>query len=275
MFTMLTVDQYAELITKKTALQPDVGIILGSGLGGLADLVEEPVFIDYASLPQFPVSTAPGHLGRFVIGKLCGKPVICMQGRLHYYEGHPMANIALPVRLMRRLGVKTLLVTNACGGVNYDFEVGDIMVIDDHINLLGTNPLIGPNADEFGPRFPDMSYAYDPQLRAVADQAGQQLSLPLRHGVYLAYSGPSYETPAEIRAFRILGADAVGMSTVPETIVANHCGMRVLGLSLVTNMAAGMGDKRLDGEHVIAIANQRAKVLEALVSQIVKLLPKG
>ena len=184
-----------------------------------------------------------------------------------------MSSIVLPIRVMKALGIRALILTNACGGVNYDFNVGDLMILEDHINMLGTNPLIGPNEDAFGPRFPDMSAVYDPTLRAVADAAAAALDIPLRHGVYLAYTGPSYETPAEIRAFRTLGADAVGMSTVPEAIAASHCGLPVLGISLITNMAAGMGDKRLDGDHVIAIANQRAKVLEAFVTRIVETMP--
>ena len=251
---------------------PQIGIVLGSGLGGLADQIEAPVFVDYHDLPGFPVSTAPGHKGRFVFGQLGGRTVVCMQGRLHYYEGHPMIAIALPVRVMKALGVKALILTNACGGVNFDFKVGDIMLIDDHINMMGCNPLIGPNADEFGPRFPDMSAAYSPALREAAEAAGAALGIPLRHGVYLGYSGPSFETPAEIRAFRTLGADAVGMSTVPEAIAASHCGLPVLGISLITNMAAGMGE-HLDGDHVIAIANKRAQVLEALAKRIVATMP--
>ncbi len=251
---------------------PQIGIVLGSGLGGLADQIEAPVFVDYHDLPGFPVSTAPGHKGRFVFGQLGGRTVVCMQGRLHYYEGHPMSAIALPVRVMKALGEKALILTNACGGVNFDFKVGDIMLIDDHINMMGCNPLIGPNADEFGPRFPDMSAAYSPALREAAEAAGAALGIPLRHGVYLGYSGPSFETPAEIRAFRTLGADAVGMSTVPEAIAASHCGLPVLGISLITNMAAGMGE-HLDGDHVIAIANKRAQVLEALAKRIVATMP--
>lgn len=262
-----------DTLTARGVPAPEIGIVLGSGLGGLADRIEAPVYVDYKDLPGFPVSTAPGHKGRFVFGLLAGRRVVCMQGRLHYYEGHPMSSIVLPIRVMKALGIRALILTNACGGVNYDFNVGDLMILEDHINMLGTNPLIGPNEDAFGPRFPDMSAVYDPTLRAVADAAAAALDIPLRHGVYLAYTGPSYETPAEIRAFRTLGADAVGMSTVPEAIAASHCGLPVLGISLITNMAAGMGDKRLDGDHVIAIANQRAKVLEAFVTRIVETMP--
>lgn len=270
---METIQPILDILHARGVAAPEIGIVLGSGLGGLADLIEAPVCVNYRDLPGFPVSTAPGHKGRFVCGQLCGRSVLCMQGRLHYYEGHPMSAIALPVRVMKALGVQALILTNACGGVNYDFSVGDIMILDDHINMMGFNPLIGANADDFGPRFPDMSTVYSPALRAVADAAGAALGIPLRHGVYLGYSGPSFETPAEIRAFRLLGADAVGMSTVPEAIAASHCGLPVLGISLITNMAAGMGEKHLDGEHVIAIANRRAKVLEALVQEIVRTIP--
>lgn len=184
--------------------RPSVGLILGSGLGGLADVLEDASFVEYASIPGFPVSTAPGHAGRFVLGRLAGHGVVCMQGRFHFYEGHPMSHIAAPVRVMKALGVETLLVTNACGGVNLDFQVGDLMVIDDHINFMGANPLTGPNDAGFGPRFCDMTYAYTPALRRLADEVAAAQGVALRHGVYLGYMGPSYETPAEIRAFRVL-----------------------------------------------------------------------
>lgn len=270
---MTFVQEIASTISALTPLVPDTGIILGSGLGGLADKIQNPVFVEYADLPHMPASTAPGHKGRFVIGTLSGHTVICMQGRLHYYEGHSMETIALPVRVMRTLGAKQLFVTNACGGVNYDFEVGDLMLIEDHINMMGQNPLIGGNDDDIGPRFCDMSRAYDPALRAIALQAAEELSINMRRGVYLGYSGPSYETPAEIRAFRILGADAVGMSTVPEVIAAAHCGLPVLAISLITNMAAGMTDKRICGDHVIEIADQKAQVLCDLICHCLALLP--
>ncbi|MEG0803807.1 MAG: purine-nucleoside phosphorylase [Pygmaiobacter sp.] len=262
-------DSVLDILRSAAGISPELGIILGSGLGGLAEQIEQPVFVNYQDLPGFPRSTAPGHRGRFVLGTLGGKRIICMQGRFHYYEGHTMSALATPVRVMKALGVQALLVTNACGGVNADFEVGDFMVITDHINFMGQNPLIGQNADEFGPRFCDMSTVYHPALRALADRVAAQLGIALRHGVYLGYSGPSFETPAEIRAFRTLGADAVGMSTVPEVIAAAHCALPVLALSLITNMAAGMTDKRLDGDHVLAIANSRAPVFERLVCEII------
>ena len=236
--------------------RPSVGLILGSGLGGLADVLEDASFVEYASIPGFPVSTAPGHAGRFVLGRLAGHGVVCMQGRFHFYEGHPMSHSAAPVRVMKALGVETLLVTNACGGVNLDFQVGDLMVIDDHINFMGANPLTGPNDAGFGPRFCDMTYAYTPALRRLADEVAAAQGVALRHGVYLGYMGPSYETPAEIRAFR----------------VASHCGLPVLAISLVTNMAAGVLEKKLDENEVIETAAARAKVLERLVTGIVERL---
>ncbi|WP_376745136.1 purine-nucleoside phosphorylase [Pygmaiobacter massiliensis] len=267
------IQEIVNAIHQKGSFAPEYGIILGSGLGGLADELESPIFVNYNDLPGFPVSTAPGHMGRFVFGTLAGHRVVCMQGRLHYYEGHPMSSLALPVRVMQQLGIRALIVTNACGGVNLDFEVGDLMLIEDHINFMGTNPLIGPNADEFGPRFFDMSTVYNKTLREVARKAAASLSVPLRQGIYLGYTGPNYETPAEIRAFRTLGADAVGMSTVPEVLAAAHCGLPVLAISLITNMAAGITEKRLDGDHVIEIANSRALVLRSLVKQIVADIP--
>lgn len=247
---------------------PKVGIVLGSGLGGLADRIEQPVYLPYAKIPGFALSTAPGHAGQFVAGQLAGRPVLCMQGRLHFYEGHSMQDIAFPVRVMKAVGVENLILTNAAGGVNADFSVGDLMVIEDHINFMGQNPLTGPNDDEIGPRFCDMSTAYTPGLRELAFRVAEAQGVALRRGVYLGYMGPSYETPAEIRAFRLLGADAVGMSTVPEVIAAAHCGLRVLAMSLITNMAAGMAGK-LSGDEVIGTANRRASVLEKLVSGIV------
>lgn len=247
---------------------PELGIILGSGLGGLADQIQDPCFIDYRDLPGFAVSTAPSHKGRFVLGRLCEKTVVCMQGRVHYYEGHPMEQVILPVRVMKGLGIKNLIVTNAAGGVNTGFEIGDFMLIKDHINFMGTNPLIGSNQKELGPRFCDMSYAYTPELRQLAKDTAGERGIVLHEGVYLGCSGPSYETPAEIRAFRILGADAVGMSTVPEVIAASHCGLPVLAISLITNMAAGVLDVRLTEEEVIQIGEKRAHVLETLVKSI-------
>ena len=267
-----TAAQYAEQLKSKIAVQPKIGIILGSGLGDLGEKIENPVFVDYKDLDGFPVSTAPGHKGRFIAGTLAGKDVICMQGRLHFYEGHEMADILLPVRTLRCLGVEILLITNAAGGVNTAFSVGDIMLIEDHINFMGKNPLVGRNDDAFGCRFPDMSFAYNPELRALAEQCAAETGINICKGVYLACSGPSYETPAEIRAFRTLGADAVGMSTVPEVIAANHCGMRVLAFSLISNMAAGILKQPLTEEEVLEAGRKKGAEMQTLICQIIKKL---
>lgn len=267
------VNAAAEFLRARLPQTPELALVLGSGLGGLADRIEEPVYIPYAEVPGFPLSTAPGHAGRFVAGRLNGRSVLCMQGRFHYYEGHEMRDIVLPVRVFKALGCRALILTNAAGGVNYDFSVGDFMLIKDHINFMGVNPLRGTNEDEIGPRFCDMSRVYDPALQQIARDVAAAQGLTLREGVYLGYMGPSYETPAEIRAFRTLGADAVGMSTVPEAIAASHCGLPVLALSLITNMAAGMTGQRLSGEEVIAIADQRGPVFQKLVADIVAALP--
>lgn len=257
----------ADYIKLKVTAQPKIGIILGSGLGGLADIVENAQAIDYADIPGFSHSTAPGHKGRLVFGELSGKSVVCMQGRFHFYEGYSMSEVVFPVRVMKKLGVELLIVTNAAGGINFDYNVGDLMIIKDHINFMGTNPLIGNNADEFGARFPDMSKTYTPELREAALNAARCCGMTAHEGVYLSCTGPSYETPAEIRAFRVLGADAVGMSTVPEVITAAHCGMKVLAFSLITNMAAGVLDKPLDGAEVIEIGRRKSKELQNLVKK--------
>ncbi len=257
---------YLRSVTDKT---PEVGIVLGSGLGSLADRLSDPVFVDYGDIPGFARSTAPGHKGRLVFGTLSGKTVVCMQGRFHYYEGYSMQDIVFPIRVLKLLGIKALIITNAAGGVNTSFSVGDLMLITDHINFLGINPLIGPNAEEFGPRFCDMGKTYTPALRELAKKVASVCGLTLKEGVYIACTGPSYETPAEIRAFRTLGADAVGMSTVPEAITASHCSLPVLAISLITNMAAGVLDQTLSGEEVIEIGNKKAGELQALVKEVV------
>lgn len=267
-----TADEYAQKIQSIIGISPKIGIVLGSGLGDLGEKIENPVSIDYSALEGFPVSTAPGHKGRFIAGKLAGKDVICMQGRLHFYEGHDMADILLPIRVMRRLGTETLILTNAAGGINKTFSVGDIMLIEDHINFMGRNPLVGQNDDAFGCRFPDMSYAYNPDLRTLAEQCAAASGVDIRKGVYLACSGPSYETPAEIRAFRTLGADAVGMSTVPEVIAANHCGMRVLAFSLISNMAAGILPQPLTEEEVLEAGRRKGAEMQKLICEIIKKL---
>lgn len=267
------VNEAAEYLCARLPARPDLALVLGSGLGGLADRIEDPVYIPYGQIPHFPVSTAPGHAGRFVFGRLSGRMVLCMQGRFHYYEGHDMAAIALPVRVLKALGCRALVLTNAAGGVNWDFSVGDFMLITDHINFMGANPLRGENDDAIGPRFCDMTHVYTPEFQQTARQVAAQQGITLREGVYLGYMGPSFETPAEIRAFRTLGADAVGMSTVPEAIAASHCGLPVLGVSLITNMAAGMAGKRLSGDEVIEIANQRGPVFQDFIRTVVGALP--
>lgn len=240
-------------------------ITLGSGLNGLAAAVENPIVVPYAAVPGMGRSTAPGHEGRFVAGTLEGTPVLCMQGRLHPYEGYAPAAVVFPVRLARCLGASTFVTTNAAGGVNAGYRPGQVVAIADHINLTGRNPLVGPNDDAVGERFPDMSHAYSPRLRDLAQSAAQNRRYVLEEGVYLGVTGPSFETPAEIRAFRTLGADLVGMSTVWEVIAAVHCGMEALGLSLVTNMAAGMLDEPITSEDVNRAAGQGAADLEAVV----------
>ena len=230
----------------------EIAVILGSGLGDFGNELKNAREIAYADIPGFPHATVKGHAGKLICGELVGKQVMMMSGRFHSYEGHPMEDVTLPIRVMARLGVKNLIVTNAAGGVNLSFSAGCLMMITDFINLSGKNPLVGENLDEFGPRFPDMSNAYDKDLRALALSCARELKIDLKQGVYCWMSGPCYETPAEIRMTRILGADAVGMSTVPEVITAAHCGMQVLGFSLCTNMAAGVTDVALDGDEVIA-----------------------
>lgn len=269
---MREVDQAVAYLQERLPAAPDLALVLGSGLGGLADQLQDAVTIPYRDVPGFPLSTAPGHAGQFVAGRLGGKHVLCMQGRFHYYEGHDMRAIALPVRVFKALGCRALILTNAAGGVNWDFNVGDFMLITDHINFMGANPLRGENDESIGPRFCDMTHVYAPDLQQIALNVAARQNVVLQKGVYLGYMGPSFETPAEIRAFRTLGADAVGMSTVPEAIAASHCGLPVLGLSLITNMAAGMAGKRLSGDEVIEIANARGVVFQQLVKGIVTAL---
>lgn len=250
---------------KLNGFRPQVLVILGSGLGALADEVENPVVVPYAEVPHMKHSTAPGHKGRFLFGKLAGKNAAVMQGRLHTYEGWSFADAAYPVRTARLLGIDTLVVTNAAGAVNTAFSAGDIMLITDHIKLFGVSPLCGPNLEELGPRFPDMSQVYTPALRETAREAARAQGLDLKEGVYMFFPGPQYETPAEVRAARLLGADAVGMSTVPEAITAAHCGMKVLGFTLCTNMAAGVLEEPLSGDEVIAAGEAAGPKFTALV----------
>lgn len=269
MTELAKVREAAAYVEKQTSLRPRVGLILGSGLGALADEMDDATFITYPSIPNFPESTVPGHKGRLAVGKLEGTPVYAMQGRFHFYEGYPMEQVVRPVRTMARLGVDTIIVTNAAGGVNESFSAGDLMLITDHINMFGTNPLIGPNEEEFGVRFPDMTEAYDPTLRELALDVAKEQGLSLRQGVYMGLTGPSFETPAEIRAFRTLGADAVGMSTVPEVIVARHLGVRVLGISCISNMAAGVLPEPLNHEDVIRVTAHAGAAFGRLVRGIV------
>lgn len=254
--TLAQIDEAAAVVRSRLARQPEVGLILGSGLGGLAEQVEQALMVPYQEIPHWPVSTVEGHSGRLVGGELEGRQVLVMQGRAHYYEGYSMSQIGLPVRVMKRLGIERVFITNAAGAVNPAFEPGELMLITDHLNLIGMgglNPLRGPNLDEFGPRFPDMSQVYDRGLLALARQAAGEQGLELREGVYASLAGPSFETPADLRYLRMIGADAVGMSTVPEATVARHSGMRVMGVSGISNKA------NLDGNTITT----HAEVLEA------------
>ncbi len=249
---------------------PEIVVVLGSGLAGFADRIDHTCVIHYDVIPGFAASTAPYHNGRLIFGTINGKNVACMDGRLHLYEGIELSQVVFPLRVLRKLGAEKIIFTNASGGINTSFSVGDIMLIEDHINFQGRNPLIGKNDDELGTRFPDMTYAYDPEFRALATACAASLGVELKNGVYLACTGPSYETPAEIRAFRALGADAVGMSTVPEVIAAVHCGYKVLAFSLITNMAAGITGNRLTQEEVAETGRRRSLVLGSLVSEVIK-----
>ncbi|KDN59157.1 MULTISPECIES: purine-nucleoside phosphorylase [Exiguobacterium] len=249
---------------------PEIGLILGSGLGVLADEIENPVAIPYEDIPHFPVSTVEGHAGQLVFGDLEGKRVVAMQGRFHFYEGYSMEQVTFPVRVLKLIGVETLIVTNAAGACNENFNPGDLMIITDHINFFGTSPLIGKNANEFGTRFPDMSEAYDKQLVKLTEQVASDLGLNVQKGVYFGNTGPTYETPAEVRMARLLGGDVVGMSTVPEVIVARHSDMRVLGISCVSNMAAGILDQPLNHEEVIETTERVRQDFLSLVRGTIK-----
>ena len=248
----------------------DIGVILGSGLGDYAEALEDAVKLPYSEIPGFPRSTVAGHAGMWCCGTLYGKRVVMMQGRFHYYEGYGMKDMTLPVRVMQKIGVKTLIVTNAAGGVNLGYHPGELMVIGDMFSMTAQNPLIGPNLDAFGPRFPDMSCAFDKELRALAHECANEQGFALREGVYAQMTGPMYETPAEIRMLRTLGADAVGMSTVPEVLVARHGGMRVLGISCITNMAAGILDQPLNHAEVTETANRVKGQFRNLLDRIIE-----
>ena len=255
------------------ALQPKVGIVLGSGLGKLADQIDSPLTIPYRDIPGFPVSTAIGHKGNFIVGTLAGKTVIAMQGRIHFYEGYPMEQVTLPIRVMKLIGIEYLFVSNAAGGTNLSYHVGDLMIIKDHINLL-PNPLIGPNLDEFGPRFPDMTRPYDPALIRLAEGIAAEEGIELRKGVYVACTGPCYETPAEYRYFRSIGADAVGMSTTSEVIVARHSSVPVFGMSVITDVAHATDDEDYvtDGEAIVKAADAAADRMSLIFKRIIEKL---
>jgi len=246
----------AKFIQKKTKLRPQIALVLGSGLGAFADEFAAATRIPYAKIPHFPRSTAIGHAGQLVLGTVENVPVVGMQGRVHLYEGYSAKDVVFPIRVFARMGVRAVILTNAAGGIKKDFTQGRLVVVSDHINLQGTNPLVGPNDEHFGTRFPDMSTAYDKKFRELALAEGRRLQLDLDEGVYAALSGPAYETPAEIRYLRAIGADLVGMSTVPEVIAARHCGLRVLGISCVTNAAAGILDQPLDHKEVLETAER-------------------
>ena len=248
----------------------DIAIILGSGLGPLADEIENPIIIDYQDIPHFPVSTIPGHEGKLYIGTIANKTVCAMKGRFHYYEGHDMDIVTLPIRVFAKLGIPYLFVTNACGGIRDDLNPGQITLISDHIGFMAPSPLRGPNLDEFGPRFKDMTEVYSKQLQEIAKNAAKKTNVSLKEGVYCFFKGPMFETPAEIRALKAIGADMVGMSTVPEAIVARHSGMTTLGISLVTNKAAGLGQSELNHQEVMETANQAEVNLVKLVKQIIQ-----
>ena len=250
--------------------KPTIGIVLGSGLGRLADEIEDPLTIPYKRIPGFPVSTAIGHKGNFIIGKLGGKTVVAMQGRIHYYEGYGMNQVTLPIRVMKMMGIEALFVSNAAGGTNLSYQVGDLMIIRDHINMM-PNPLIGPNLEEFGPRFPDMTRPYDPGLIRLAETIAAEMGLTLQKGVYIGCSGPTYETPAEYKFFRAIGGDAVGMSTVPEVIVARHSSIPVFGMSVITDVAHDTEDENyvIDGEKVVKAANAAADKMIAIFKEMI------
>jgi purine-nucleoside phosphorylase len=267
------ISEAVEFIRTRTRLKPEIGIILGTGLGGLAKEIRKESVIDYEEIPHFPISTVESHHGKLIFGRLAGKRVVAMQGRFHYYEGYTMQQITFPVRVMGAkggIGVKTLLISNAAGALNPLFRRGDVMIIVDHINLLGDNPLIGPNDDEIGPRFPDMSEAYSKKLVALAEDTALEQKIRVQKGVYVAMTGPNLETAAEYRFLRIIGADAVGMSTIPETIVANHMGVKVLGISIITDECFPDALKPTNVEEIIAVANKAEPKLTKIMKEVVR-----
>ena len=257
------------IIRARMNVEPRVAVVLGSGLGGFADDFEEAVGIPYEDIPGFKQSTAQGHAGRLVVGKVDGVPLLAMQGRVHYYEGYSLEEVTFPMRTFGLLGIKTVILTNAAGGINVELQQGALMVLSDHLNLMGASPLRGPNDERFGPRFPDMSVVYSPELQELVVEEARAIGVEVRRGIYGALAGPSYETPAEIVMLRNLGADAVGMSTVPEAIVARHMGLEVLGISCITNMAAGLSDQPIDHEEVMATGDRVRGTFTELLRRVV------
>jgi len=262
-------------IRQRDARRPSVGLVLGSGLGAVVEDMADVVVLEYAEIPHFPTTTVLGHAGRLLLGRLATTTIAVLQGRFHYYEGYAMEEVTFPIRVLGLLGVRRLVLTNAAGGINLRFHPGSLMLIADHLNLMGVNPLRGPNDERFGPRFPDLTQVYSPRLRALAQDVARELGLVLEEGVYAAVSGPSYETPAEVRMLRQLGADAVGMSTVPEAIVARHMGMDVLGLSVIANMAAGIAERPLRHEDVLDATARVQQRLRALLTRLLPRLSQG
>ena len=258
-----------ESVRKKISFRPQAALVLGSGLGSYADEIQVSEMLDYSEIEGFPVSTVAGHRGRFVFGYVKNVPVVIMQGRVHYYEGYSISDVVLPIRLMRLMGAEKLILTNAAGGVNFDFHAGDFMLIRDHISSFIPSPLIGPNLDELGERFPDMSEVYSRRLGKIVKEAAAELKIPLQEGVYVQFSGPNYETPAEIRMCRAIGGDAAGMSTACEAMAARHMGMEICGISCITNLAAGMTDKPLSHEEVQETANRTEKQFKQLITEVI------
>ena len=257
------------IIRTRISIEPRIAVVLGSGLGGFADDFEEAVSIPYEEIPGFKQSTAQGHAGRLVVGKVDSVPLLAMQGRVHYYEGYTLEEVTFPIRTFKLLGIKTVILTNAAGGINVQLQQGALMVLTDHLNLMGTNPLRGPNDERFGPRFPDMSAVYSAELQELVVEEAKAIGIEVRRGIYGALSGPSYETPAEIHLLRNLGADAVGMSTVPEAIVARHMGLEVLGISCITNMAAGISDEPINHEDVMATGDRVRETFTELLRRVI------
>lgn len=263
------INESRDYILSRIKNKPQIAVILGTGLGTLADYIEDRIVIKYKDIPHFPQSTVAGHAGEFIIGRIGDKNVIAMNGRFHYYEGYKMDEVTFPVRVIKALGVNDIIVTNASGGMNPEFEAGDLMIITDHINMLGDNPLIGKNYEELGPRFPDMSNAYSKEYIELSKKVCEKLDISVKRGVYVAVSGPNYETPAELRMLRLIGADAVGMSTIPEVIVANHMGMKVFGVSCITDMAIADNLEPLDHEKVMETANKAKEKFVKLIKEMI------